>query len=35
MTLATEYDAIDWNEVWKQRMKVNNNLKRSRGCSYF
>lgn len=35
MALKTEYDAIDWNEVWKQRMKVNNNLKRSRGCSYF
>jgi len=35
MIPSAEYDEIDWNEVWKERMKVNNTLKRSRGCSYF
>lgn len=35
MDLNGEYDSLDWNEIWKRRMKVNNNLKRSRGCSYF
>ncbi|MDK2975125.1 MAG: hypothetical protein PWP08_1496 [Methanofollis sp.] len=35
MVQTTEYDAIDWNEVWRQRMQTNNALKQSRGCSYF